>query len=152
MCQLSLRKLRLNRLTSFPTDTPSMNKFQATLRQFEKALKSFKGVLSLQKSDVVRDAAIKRFELTLDLSWKMLKVFLEDKMGLLCASPKECFREAYRQGIIKYDEAWLTLVDLRNETVHTYNEKTAKRIFSQLPDAARQFESLVDAVKKKLKE
>ena len=128
-----------------------MKKFEATLKQFEKALKSFKEVLKLQKSDVVRDAAIKRFELTLDLSWKMLKVFLEDKMGLLCTSPKEFFREAYRQGIFKYDEAWLTFVDLKNETVHTYNEKTAERIFSQVPDAANHFEFLVDSIKKRLK-
>lgn len=126
-----------------------MTKLEATLKQFENALKRFKEVLSVSKTDIVRDAAIQRFEFTLDLSWKMLKAFLEDKKGVVCASPKECFREAYRQGVIDYDDAWVKFVDMRNEIVHIYKEEIAEKIYSQLPDALKHFEMLLKNIKDK---
>lgn len=80
----------------------------------------------------------------------MLKAFLEDKKGIICVSPKECFREAYRQGIIDYDEEWIKFVDMRNETVHTYNEEIAEKIYAQLSNALKHFEGLLDAIRKNL--
>ena len=127
-----------------------MTKFTAITEQFEKALKKFREVLDLPETDVVRDSAIQRFEFTLDLSWKMIKAFLEEKKGVICASPKECFREAYRQGIIEYCELWLSFVDMRNETAHTYKEETAERIYASLSKTLEYFESLSVAVKKNL--
>lgn len=124
-----------------------MNKLQASIEQFEKALGRFQEVLSSAPSDMMRDSAIHRFEFTLDLSWKMLKTYLEEVKGVVCKSPKECFREAYRQGVIGYDDAWLKLVDLRNETTHTYNEAYAKEIFAELPGAVEHFKSLLQAIK-----
>lgn len=123
-----------------------MNKFETQRKQFEQALTRLKEVLALPKNDVVRDSAIQRFEFTLDLSWKTLKTFLEEKKGIVVASPKECFREAYRQGIIPYDTDYLDLVDLRNETVHTYREKTAEDVYEELPEAVKLFENLLKGV------
>ncbi len=133
-----------------------MDKLEAQIQQFKTALSRLKEVLEMSKTEarfaeasarrVVRYSAIQRFEFTLDLSWKTVKTYLEEKRGLICASPKECFREAYRQGMIAYDAAWLALVDLRNETVHTYDEKTAERIYAQLPMALKHFESLSEKI------
>ncbi len=77
-----------------------MSKLEALLNQFQNALARFREVLDMPENDVVRDSAIQRFEFTLDLSWKTLKALLEVQKGIVCASPKECFREAYRQGIL----------------------------------------------------
>lgn len=125
-----------------------MTKLEVTIQQFEKAVRRLKEVLELEETDVIRDSAIQRFEFTLDISWKMLKTFLEEKKGIICVSPKECFREAYRQGVIDYDEDWIEFVNMRNETVHTYNEDTAKEIYSKLPNSLLHFEKLLGAVKK----
>jgi nucleotidyltransferase substrate binding protein (TIGR01987 family) len=127
-----------------------MTKTEAIIQQFENALNRLKEAIKLEKNDIVRDSAIKRFEFTLDLSWKMLKAFLEEKLGITVRSPKECFREAYRQGLIEYDADWLTLVDLRNETAHIYNEEIAEKIYQYLPKAANLFDSLLDIISKKL--
>ena len=116
--------------------------------QLSNLKKRLREVLDLDETDVVRDSAIKRFEFTLDISWKMLKTFLEEEKGMICVSPKECFREAYRQSIIDYDEDWIEFVDLRNKTVHTYNEDTAEEIYGELPNALAHFEKLLDVVKK----
>ena len=129
-----------------------MTKLEAAIKQFESALTRFKEVMIVPKTDIVRDSAIQRFEFTLDLSWKMLKAFLEEKKGIICASPKECFREAYRQGLIEYSDDWIRFVDMRNETVHTYKEEVAEKIYAQLPNALKHFEILLSAIKEKPKE
>ena len=125
-----------------------MTKLEATLKQLESAVSRLNEVLKKPESDIVRDSAIKRFEFTLDLSWKALKAYLEECKGIICASPKECFREGYRQGILNYDEEWLELVDLRNQTAHIYNEAMSKKVFKQLPNAAKHFENLLSSLKK----
>lgn len=127
-----------------------MTKLEAQIKQFEKALERLGQALREPKTDIVRDSAIQRFEFTLDLGWKTLKTFLEDKKGIVCASPKECFREAYRQGITGYEEEWLKFVDMRNETVHTYNEETAEKIFGELKGALARFGELLEAIQKNI--
>jgi nucleotidyltransferase substrate binding protein (TIGR01987 family) len=80
------------------------------------------------------------------LGWKSLKAFLEHQKGVVCRSPKDCFRTAYELGVIDYDEFWLKLVDDRNETVHTYNEELAERIYSVLPEALKHFDVLLGRI------
>ncbi len=124
-----------------------MTQLEARIEQFESALARFSVVLKEPTTDIVRDSAIKRFEFTFDLCWKLLKVYLNEKKGIVCSSPKDCFREAYRQGIIDYDEDWIRFVDLRNETVHTYQEEMAKKVYRALPTALKHFESLLPVVR-----
>ena len=124
-----------------------MTKFEVVISQFEKALKSLKEVLLLPKNNIVRDSAIKRFEYTVDISWKLIKFFIEEKKGIICNSPKDCFRQAYEQGIIDYDDRYLKYIDMRNQTSHTYNEKIAEEIYNNLNDVCKDFEILFEKIK-----
>ncbi|MBI4333009.1 MAG: nucleotidyltransferase substrate binding protein [Chloroflexi bacterium] len=74
-----------------------MTKFEATRKQYQRAVQRLDEILGKDKKDINSDSAIKRFEFTFDLSWKALKAFLEEEKGITCSSPKECFRDAYRQ-------------------------------------------------------
>lgn len=123
-----------------------MTKQEAQLDQFKKALTRLNEALAVPKSDIVRDGAIQRFEFTIDMAWKLVKTCLEEKYGVVCQSPKECFREAYRQNMLAYDEFWLELVDMRNQTSHTYKEEVAKSVFERLPKAAEYMQTLVKTV------
>lgn len=55
-----------------------MTKFKSLQSDFEKAILRLAEVLKEIKTDIVRDSAIKRFEITFDLSWKAVKAFLEE--------------------------------------------------------------------------
>lgn len=123
-----------------------MNKFAAQLAQFAQAIARLAEALQLPKNDIVRDSAIQRFEFTFDLAWKTVKTYLGEQKGVMCASPKDCIRAAYAQGIIAHDDAWLTMTDMRNETVHTYNEAVAEKIYAQLPDALQKYQALSAAL------
>ena len=122
-----------------------MSKLDAITKQYEKALQRFEDVLAQDKNEYIRDSAIKRFEFTFDLSWKLIKAFLEEEKGIICASPKGCFREAYQQGLLQYDEYWIEMTDMRNKPSHTYREETAEEIYSQLPVTRDHFQTLLKA-------
>lgn len=127
-----------------------MTKLEALKKHYQKAVNRLEEVLKEKKNDIVRDSAIKRFEFTFDLSWKLLKAFLEEEMGVVCASPKECFRQAYRNGIIEYDEFWLKMTDWRNEIVHVYKEEFAEDLYKKLPEALKDFRILETKITGKL--
>jgi len=121
-----------------------MTKFESSLKDYKEALNRLKEVLSLpEKNDIIRDSTIQRFEIVFDLAWKTLKAFLEEKQGIRCAAPKSCFREAYSQGFLKYDEFWLAITDLRNETAHTYSMKKAEEVFEKIPKCFEYFDVLL---------
>lgn len=125
-----------------------MTKYDLQLEQFEKAVDRLSEVLNLPKTDIARDSAIQRFEFCLDLSWKVLQTYLKDNKGVVSNSPKDTFREAYQNSLISYSEDWIKLVDLRNETVHTYNEETAENVYKELPSALEKFQEILAVLTK----
>ena len=125
-----------------------ITKFKAAIKEFGDTCRRLSEALREKKTEMVRDAAIKRFELAFDLAWKTIKAFLETE-GVACASPRNCFKEAYRQGLIEYDDVWMSLVEVRNSTVHTYNEHLADEVYGKLPGALEAFEKLLKALEKK---
>lgn len=69
--------------------------------------------------------------------------------GVACVSPKSCLQEAFRQGLIEYDTVWLKMLEMRNASVHTYNQLTAEEIYKNLPEALDAFRALAEALQKK---
>ena len=120
-----------------------MTKLSAIKEQYEKAVKRLEEVLDQEKNDFMRDSAIQRFEFTFDISWKLLKELLREDHGIECKSPKSCIRESYKQGIIDYEDFWLEMVKMRNETSHLYNEEMADDVYKELPKAIKVFQSLM---------
>ena len=118
-------------------------KLNAIRIQFEEALKRFEEILKKPQDDVIRDASIKRFEFTFDLAWKYLKVRLEDEKGIVSRSPKDCFRQAYSQKMIPYDDLWIEMTDLRNQAVHIYDRDFAENLYRRLPDVLPKFQELL---------
>lgn len=91
-------------------------------------------ILAQKKSEIVRDAGIKRFEFTFELSWKTTKLFLLEYYGTTVNSPKACFRELCRNKLLTDIDAekCLTMTDDRNEIIHSYDENFSKRLFQKI--------------------
>ena len=124
-----------------------MTKFISLQEDFLHALDRFREILGEEKSIIVRDAAIKRFEMVFDVAWKTTKAFLEENHNIACASPRMCVREAFRVGLVPYDTEWLQLTAERNYTAHTYREALAEHIYTKLPKALEMFEALAVAIR-----
>lgn len=114
---------------------------------FKNAILRLEEVLNLEKTEVVRDAAIKRFELCFDLAWKCIKFYAKQE-GLDCFSPKSCFKVAFQLGLIDYDEIWLKMLDDRNLTVHIYKEKYAEEVYTRLFNYTGYFKELINRLRK----
>lgn len=85
--------------------------------------------------DTRRDSLIKRFEYCTDLLWKYLKLYLEERYGFLEASPKKVYRACVVAQIVTEPEGeqLLEMVDVRNQTSHTYNEGFAETLSLKIP-------------------
>ena len=99
-------------------------------------------------SIIIRDAAIQRFEYTFEAFWKYIKDYLRVKEGIVCNSPKSCFRELFSVGTITEDETVriLEMTDDRNMTSHTYKEKVAQIIYGKL----QEYSNLMAEITKRL--
>ena len=99
-------------------------------------------------SDVVRDAAIQRFEYSFEAAWKAAQAYLLEVEGTDVASPRAAIRDSYKVGRLGEDDtrAALSMVDDRNLTVHTYNEALAKAIFARLGAHARVLAAWLEAL------
>ncbi len=106
--------------------------FSYSLDKFEKALKRLEESYALPKSDIVRDSCAKRFEFCVELAWKTMKLYLNEKHGVTVQSPKSCVRESYRLGIINYEITWLKMIDWRNDLAHGYEESYADVVYENL--------------------
>lgn len=74
-------------------------------------------------STLEKEGIIQRFEILVNLSWKVLKDFLENE-GFLIASPKDAIRQAFSSKLFGVDIAdkWLESLNIRNLTSHTYTQ------------------------------
>ena|SRR3989338_10700254 len=129
-----------------------MTKLAEQLKQFGKAIHRFEEILAVEKNDIVRDSAIQRFEFSFELAWKTVKEFLEERKGIIQRSPKDCFREAYRQKLIDHDDSWIAICDMRNYATHAYDEQLADYIYHKLPKVLASFKELYDAMKREVEE
>jgi nucleotidyltransferase substrate binding protein (TIGR01987 family) len=81
---------------------------------------------------IVIDAAIQRFEFSIELFWRVLQAALL-RDGIAAASPRAALRAAYAQGWLAEEAVWLAMIEDRNRTSHTYREALAKLVFDRLP-------------------
>ena len=105
------------------------------LQSFQRVVATLDEILQMPASVVVRDAAIQRFEYTFESLWKLLKAHLREYEGVVCNSPKGCFREALKAKLLSASDTdlCLAMTDDRNLTSHTYLEPLAEAIYKKLP-------------------
>jgi nucleotidyltransferase substrate binding protein (TIGR01987 family) len=125
-----------------------MEKLSSQLASCQRAISTLDEILEMPFSVIVRDASIQRFEYSFESLWKLLKTYLADQEGLVCNSPKQCFREALKVGLLSVKEAeiYLVMTDDRNLTSHTYIEAVAEAIYKKLPSYLRVMNSLLASI------
>lgn len=104
---------------------------EAVFNSFSQSIERLAEVLNQPKTVVTRDSAIKRFELTCELAWKSAKTHL-GKQAIVCQSPRDCFMEVFPLGLISDNPVWLKMIEDRNLSVHTHNEKLADDLYARL--------------------
>ena len=115
---------------------------KSKLVSFNKAIENLSAILKEAETQIVRDAAIKRYELCYELAWKSAQEALRAEGLEICKSPKSCFKQAFQQGWIEDEETCAEMIKNRNLTTHTYNEELAEEIYNHLKKYLSLFEFL----------
>ncbi|MEW6609939.1 MAG: HI0074 family nucleotidyltransferase substrate-binding subunit [bacterium] len=125
-----------------------MERFELRQKDAAKALDTLKQILEEPFSIIVRDATIQRFEYTFEAIWKFLKEYLREQEGIICNSPKSCFREAFSLELLTEEETvgFLEMTDDRNMTTHIYKEEVSEILYGKMPDYYRLMETLLEQI------
>lgn len=108
-------------------------KINQSMINLDRALHRLQDVLKqpLEENDFILDAAIQRFEFTLEIFWKTLKRLLAYE-GIETKTPKETLQHAYQVNWLHNESVWLQMLKDRNETSHIYDEVKAKEIYEHI--------------------
>lgn len=111
-----------------------MSNNQIDIKNLKSCIDSLKECIEAYKSNTdkkiqgfIEDSCVKRFEFTVETSWKTMKRYLKVVYG---KDDKELtmnniFRLMEGYGFIKSWEAWRGYYDQCNDTSHEYNQKKA---------------------------
>jgi nucleotidyltransferase substrate binding protein (TIGR01987 family) len=83
------------------------------------------------ENELERAGIIQFFEISFELSWKLLKDYLESH-EFSVKSPRETIKQAFSIGLIDDGHIWIDALSDRNLTVHTYDEKFAKKMVNNI--------------------
>ena len=116
---------------------------------FDEALEAFSYLTSVDMSalaaqldprliDGLENGKAQKFEYTLELCWKAIKVALRDQEGIDEASPKKVVKAWYLAGHLSEDDylGLIFAIDDRNKLSHIYDPEEFKAIVARLPNHA----------------
>ena len=103
-------------------------------------------------SALERDGAIQRFEFTYETLWKAIQAYLDSVEKIKIASPRGIVRASFEMGLLSDEDSQkaLLMIDDRNTTVHTYNEKFAQSLYERLEGHAQLMEKWLGEIEIRL--
>ena len=110
--------------------------------QLEKSISFAKSDMAQQDNELfeqLRNSVIQCFEFTYELSWKMLKRYLEataaNPEDIDASSFQNLIRMGNEQGLLRSDWLrWKTYRQARTDSSHTYDAAKAEKVFEIAPD------------------
>lgn len=86
------------------------------------------------EQDFVLEGTIQNFNLTFDISWKVMKDILVKKLEITnfaLGSPREVLQTAFTNRLID-DDRWLEMLKIRNQLAHDYDGSLAENVFQKI--------------------
>lgn len=107
-------------------------RWRQRLDHFERAVAVLERVASpvagREPTETERLALIRAFEVAHELSWNVLKDYLEFEGVAGLVASKSATRQAFKRGLLDDGQVWMDMIEDRNRTSHTYDESEAAEI------------------------
>ena len=126
-----------------------LTSLQKAIDSLRESMKCYNKNAGSVPADILRDSVIQRFEYTYELSWKMIKRWLEINLGSTYVdgvSRKELFRYAAEHHLIQDPIKWFSYHEARNQTSHVYDEIVAEDVFGVVGDFIKDVEYLYQEI------
>jgi len=103
---------------------------------FRKALSQLIDAVSLYDDsapNIIKEGVLQRFEFTHELAWKVMKDYLVHEGHQNITGSRSASRQAFAVGLIAGDgQVWMDMIESRNRTVHTYDERILEDEFRKV--------------------
>ena len=76
---------------------------------------------------------IQSFAFTYELTWKTLKLILEQN-GIAAPFPRVAFEEAFKRDMIEGNEIWKDIIEARNLSSHTHDQALVRKLYADIND------------------
>lgn len=113
----------------------TIEQVKAKHEDFSRALKKLQIALekNISEDELYLDGLIQRFEFCFELAWKLMQAYLSYD-GFSVNSPRSAIRKSFETEIISDVEGWLEMLESRNLSTYTYDEKTAREIYKNVAE------------------
>jgi len=105
---------------------------------YKKALMQLVDAVELSRmrelSLLEKQGLIQAFEFTHELSWNMLKDYLEYQGYQNIKGSRDTIKEAFKVGLIKDGQAWMETIKARTITAHTYDDALVQSAYKMIVD------------------
>ena len=103
------------------------------------------------EKEIVSNALIHHFEIAYELSWKMMKRYIEMEDGdVKILTKRDLFRIAGEKGLIQDFHKWVSFHSARNKTSHTYDEDTAKEVYATAKEFKTYIKDLISILEERI--
>ena len=107
-------------------------RYEQRFENFEKSFLLLQQALEIKNPSIFeKGGIIQFFETTYELSWKLMKDYLEF-LGYDVNSPRNSIKQAFSINLIDNGSLWLDALMDRNLTVHTYDEEMASNVCDKI--------------------
>ena len=104
-------------------------RWQQQFQNFEKAIHYLEDALKIYEPDLTQKAGmIQFFEMCFELAWNTVKDYSESRGFGDIKSPRAALKKGFEMGLIADGHGWMELMEDRNLTAHTYDEKVINEI------------------------
>lgn len=133
-------------------DLTSLDSAVASLERSIHAAAAYEASLPAELRETVRSGIIQNFEVAYELSWKMMKRWIETNISTEAVdgvTRRELFRQAAENRLIGDVDLWMRFHSSRNETSHTYDQETAEEVGASAKEFASAAQSLLTALRER---
>jgi nucleotidyltransferase substrate binding protein (TIGR01987 family) len=108
-------------------------RWKQRFQNLEKSLNFLELAMKIENPDIIQKAGlIQFFEISFELSWNVMKDYLEDQGFFELRSPRDTIKKAFEIGLITNGHTWMQALQNRNLTTHTYDEKMAEKVVHEI--------------------
>jgi len=124
-------------------------RWQQRLDNYLRALSQLRAAVALSAerdlSELEQQGMIQAFEFTHELAWNVMKDYFYFQGASQITGSRDATRQAFSVGIVQEGEAWMEMIQSRNQSTHTYNRATATALVARITGRyAALFESFAE--------
>ncbi len=112
-----------------------IQRFHSFRQAFAQLISAVELAKQRELSELEKQGMIQAFEFTHELAWNTLKDYLQDRGETAFHGSKDATRRAFKVELITNGDIWMEMIESRNSSTHTYNQRTANLVVSLIVGA-----------------